>query len=157
MPWAIVMPDQFLDLPSFHIWKLFTSWIPIFDIKLLFLWPDSRYYIDSNSFLVQEVDGLRIIDNYKHQFLQKVPGIFNSIFFPSRFVFLAALCILSLKQWKSVLNLLSLFIVEVEDVFKLGSMKPGAMLYDANVEYEVRLFLQGSIICYDVDKCFIIW
>ena len=34
-----------------------------------------------------------------------------------------------------------LFIVEVEDVFKLGSVKPGAMLYDANVEYEVFVFL----------------
>lgn len=27
---------------------------------------------------------------------------------------------------------------EVEDVFKLGSMKPGAMLYDASKEYEVQ-------------------
>lgn len=33
------------------------------------------------------------------------------------------------------------FTVEVEDVFKLGSVKPGAMLYDANVEYEVFVFL----------------
>eukprot|EP00795_Rhopilema_esculentum_P014842 gene14842-5965_t len=58
-----------------------------------------RFYLDSNSCLVQEVDGLRIIGNEKHQFLQKVPA-------------------------------------EVEDVFKLGSVKPGAMLYDANIEYE---------------------
>ena len=49
------------------------------------------------------------------------------------------------------------FTVEVEDVFKLGSMKPGAMLYDANVEYEVRLFLHGYVICYDVYKYFMIW
>ena len=39
----------------------------------------------------------------------------------------------------SIINQLLLLIVEVEDVFKLGSMKPGAMLYDANVEYEVSI------------------
>ncbi len=32
---------------------------------------------------------------------------------------------------------------EVEDVFKLGSMKPGAMLHDANREYEVTLRFIG--------------
>lgn len=31
------------------------------------------------------------------------------------------------------------FLVEVEDVFKLGSMKPGAMLHDASREYEVDI------------------
>ena len=32
------------------------------------------------------------------------------------------------------------YLVEVEDVFKLGSMKPGAMLHDASREYEVSEF-----------------
>eukprot|EP00794_Sanderia_malayensis_P003165 gene3165-3634_t len=60
-----------------------------------------RYHLDSSSFLVQEIDGLRVIGNEKHHFLRKVPP-------------------------------------EVEDVFKLGSMKPGAMLHDANREYESK-------------------
>eukprot|EP00112_Aurelia_sp_Birch-Aquarium-sp1_P019595 Seg4875.2 transcript_id=Seg4875.2/GoldUCD/mRNA.D3Y31 product="Vacuolar protein sorting-associated protein 16" protein_id=Seg4875.2/GoldUCD/D3Y31 len=88
--------------PKQLVWCGSGAVVGYWDSYLLMIGPTKetvRYFLDSNSFLVQEVDGLRIIGNEKHQFLQKVP-------------------------------------VEVEDVFKLGSVKPGAMLYDANVEYE---------------------
>ncbi|XP_032222411.2 vacuolar protein sorting-associated protein 16 homolog isoform X2 [Nematostella vectensis] len=59
----------------------------------------TRYYMDSEVYLVEEPDGVRIIGGDNHEFLQKVP-------------------------------------VAVENVFKIGSMEPGAMLFDAAKEFE---------------------
>ncbi|XP_031556502.1 vacuolar protein sorting-associated protein 16 homolog [Actinia tenebrosa] len=61
----------------------------------------TKYYMDSQVHLVQEIDGVRIIGSYTHELLQKVP-------------------------------------TAVENVFKIGSMEPGAMLYDAAREFEKK-------------------
>ncbi|KXJ28267.1 vacuolar protein sorting-associated protein 16 homolog [Exaiptasia diaphana] len=61
----------------------------------------TKYVMDSDVCLVQEIDGVRVIGNETHELLQKVP--------PS-----------------------------VENVFKIGSVNPGAMLYDAAKEFEKK-------------------
>ncbi|XP_025080748.1 vacuolar protein sorting-associated protein 16 homolog [Pomacea canaliculata] len=58
-----------------------------------------KYNFESTVHLIPEVDGLRIISNDTHEFLQRVPTV-------------------------------------VEQIFKIGSMEPGAMLYEANKEYQ---------------------
>ncbi|XP_033732936.1 vacuolar protein sorting-associated protein 16 homolog [Pecten maximus] len=57
-----------------------------------------RYNFESPVHLVQEMDGTRIIGNYQHEFLHKVPEV-------------------------------------TEHIFKIGSMEPGAMLYEASREF----------------------
>ncbi|XP_013393973.1 vacuolar protein sorting-associated protein 16 homolog [Lingula anatina] len=57
-----------------------------------------KYSYDTPVTLVQEIDGLRIIGNDTHEFLQRVPPV-------------------------------------VEEIFKIGSMAPGAMLYEASREF----------------------
>ncbi|XP_077989106.1 vacuolar protein sorting-associated protein 16 homolog [Glandiceps talaboti] len=69
---------------------------------LLMVGPDKdwvKYNMDSAVYMVPELDGLRIIGRYTHDFLQKVPQM-------------------------------------VELVFKIGSMAPGAMLYEASREFQ---------------------
>jgi len=63
----------------------------------------SKYFVEGKVYLCQELDGVRIIGNSNHEFLQKVPD-------------------------------------EIEDVYKLGSMKPGATLHDASKEFEKKSF-----------------
>ncbi|ESO96565.1 hypothetical protein LOTGIDRAFT_115951 [Lottia gigantea] len=75
-----------------HLYKLYSLYIPK---------PIVRYNFDSFVYLVQEEDGLRIIGNEVHQFLQKVPNV-------------------------------------TEQIFKIGSMEPGAMLYEASKEFSRR-------------------
>ncbi|XP_019620379.1 PREDICTED: vacuolar protein sorting-associated protein 16 homolog isoform X3 [Branchiostoma belcheri] len=58
-----------------------------------------KYNVDSTVHLVPELDGLRILSNYSHEFLHKVPSV-------------------------------------VECVFKIGSIEPGAMLYEASREFQ---------------------
>ncbi|XP_066266739.1 vacuolar protein sorting-associated protein 16 homolog isoform X3 [Branchiostoma lanceolatum] len=58
-----------------------------------------KYNVDSTVHLVPELDGLRILSNYIHEFLHKVPTV-------------------------------------VECVFKIGSIEPGAMLYEASREFQ---------------------
>ncbi|XP_070536133.1 vacuolar protein sorting-associated protein 16 homolog [Ptychodera flava] len=69
---------------------------------LLMVGPDKdwvKYNMDTEVHLVPELDGLRIIGRYTHDFLQRVPTM-------------------------------------VESVFKIGSMAPGAMLYEASKEFQ---------------------
>ncbi|XP_028391423.1 vacuolar protein sorting-associated protein 16 homolog [Dendronephthya gigantea] len=61
---------------------------------------DTRF-IEDDVYLVPEIDGIRIVSNEKHEFLQKVPSV-------------------------------------VENVFKIGSVESGAMLYEAMKEFEKK-------------------
>eukprot|EP00058_Branchiostoma_floridae_P013283 XP_002598771.1 hypothetical protein BRAFLDRAFT_212848 [Branchiostoma floridae] len=59
-----------------------------------------KYNVDSTVHLVPELDGLRILSNYSHEFLHKVPSECCGV------------------------------------VFKMGSIEPGAMLYEASREFQ---------------------
>ena len=63
---------------------------------------NSKHSYDTAVHLVPEVDGLRIIGNYTHEFFQRVPSV-------------------------------------VEDIFRIGSMAPGAMLYEASKQFQVGI------------------
>ncbi|CAG2220360.1 VPS16 [Mytilus edulis] len=79
--------------------------VAMWDKIMLVVGPDKdwiKFQFDSPVHLTQEDDGLRIIQNYQHEFLHKVPDV-------------------------------------TEKIFKIGSMEPGAMLYEAN-----REFMKGS-------------
>uniref|UniRef100_A0A131XNR4 Vacuolar protein sorting-associated protein 16 homolog n=1 Tax=Hyalomma excavatum TaxID=257692 RepID=A0A131XNR4_9ACAR len=62
-----------------------------------------NYTFDTSIYLVQELDGARIIGNISHELLQKVPDV-------------------------------------VTDVFRIGSIKPGALLVEASVEFEKKSY-----------------
>lgn len=57
--------------------------------------------LEDNVYFIPEIDGIRIVSNEKHEFLQKVPSV-------------------------------------VENVFKIGSVESGAMLYEAMKEFEKK-------------------
>ncbi|RUS71261.1 hypothetical protein EGW08_020975 [Elysia chlorotica] len=67
----------------------------------IYLCLKALYNMDCSVYLVQEEDGLRIIGNDTHEFLQKVPAV-------------------------------------TEQIFKIGSMEPGAMLFEASKEFQKR-------------------
>ncbi|XP_022100529.1 vacuolar protein sorting-associated protein 16 homolog [Acanthaster planci] len=58
-----------------------------------------KFNMDSDAYLIPEVDGVRIVDTFTHELLQRVP-------------------------------------VVVEEIFKIGSMAPGAMLFEASKEFQ---------------------
>lgn len=58
-----------------------------------------KYHLDEESFLVPELDGVRIVSRSFHEFLHEVPGA-------------------------------------CEEIFKIASMAPGALLLEAHKEYE---------------------
>lgn len=62
-----------------------------------------NYTFDTSIYLVQELDGARIIGNVSHELLQKVPDV-------------------------------------VIDVFRIGSIKPGALLVEASAEFEKKSY-----------------
>ncbi|XP_077525219.1 vacuolar protein sorting-associated protein 16 homolog [Amblyomma americanum] len=62
-----------------------------------------NYTFDTSIYLVQELDGARIIGNFSHELLQKVPDV-------------------------------------VTEVFRIGSIKPGALLVEASVEFEKKSY-----------------
>ena len=71
---------------------------------VLVIGPDKdwiKFNMDCSVHLHQEEDGLRIIGNDMHEFLQRVPAV-------------------------------------TEQIFKIGSMEPGAMLYEASKEFQKR-------------------
>lgn len=59
-----------------------------------------RFVLDEDSYLVPELDGVRIFSRSTHEFLHEVP-------------------------------------VASEEIFKIASMAPGALLLEAQKEYEV--------------------
>jgi hypothetical protein len=76
--------------------------------NMLFMVGPNKDFINFHVFgeacLVADPDGLRIISNDSHEFLQRVPDV-------------------------------------VEDVFKIGSVQPGAVLFDSLKEFDVCLLL----------------
>ncbi|CAL1533897.1 unnamed protein product [Lymnaea stagnalis] len=89
-------------LPDQLVWCGNGAVVGLWDKLLLVIGPDKdwiRYNMDTPVHLVQEEDGLRIIGNETHEFLQKVPTM-------------------------------------TEDIFKIGSLKPGAILYEASKEFQ---------------------
>lgn len=79
--------------------------VALWDTLMVVVGPEKdwiRFTFDTSVHLTQEEDGLRIVGNYQHEFLHKVPDV-------------------------------------TEKIFKIGSMEPGAMLFEANKE-----FMKGS-------------
>ncbi|KAK3801136.1 hypothetical protein RRG08_029395 [Elysia crispata] len=90
--------------PQQLVWCGNGAVVALWDRLILIVGPDKdwiRYNMDCSVFLVQEEDGLRIIGNDTHEFLQKVPAV-------------------------------------TEQIFKIGSMEPGAMLFEASKEFQKR-------------------
>ncbi|XP_002734080.3 vacuolar protein sorting-associated protein 16 homolog, partial [Saccoglossus kowalevskii] len=88
--------------PQQLVWCGTGAIVAYWENLLLMVGPDKdwvKYNMDSTVHLVPELDGLRIVGRYTHDFLQRVPNM-------------------------------------VEDVFKIGSMAPGAMLYEASREFQ---------------------
>jgi len=78
--------------------------VALWDRLVLVVGPDKdwiRFNMDCSVHLLQEEDGLRIIGNDTHEFLQRVPTV-------------------------------------TEQIFKIGSMEPGAMLFEASKEFQKR-------------------
>ncbi|XP_059140490.1 vacuolar protein sorting-associated protein 16 homolog [Physella acuta] len=90
--------------PQQLVWCGIGAVVGLWDTLMLVVGPDKdwiRYKMDTAVHLLQEEDGLRIIGNETHEFLQKIPTV-------------------------------------TEQIFKIGSMEPGAMLYEANKEFQRR-------------------
>ncbi|KAL5009442.1 hypothetical protein ScPMuIL_011747 [Solemya velum] len=76
--------------------------VAVWDKLMLVVGPDKdwiKFPFETAIHCCQEEDGLRIIGNYSHEFLSKVPQV-------------------------------------TENIFKIGSMEPGAMLYEASREFQ---------------------
>jgi vacuolar protein sorting-associated protein 16 len=87
-----------------------------------------KYSFDGVVHLVSEVDGVRIITNDKSLLLQRVP---------SAFIIFHLITNHLLSFSKMIFN-----IAATEEVFRIGSTSPGAVLYDALEHFEVcSLFL----------------
>jgi hypothetical protein len=79
-----------------------------------------KFSYDDPIFLSSEIDGVRITSNDKCELLQKVPGKAKIVW----------------GKRKSTQR--SCFIIAAtEDIFKIGSTSPAAMLFDALDHYEV--------------------
>lgn len=50
-------------------------WIHQYPTHMVHLYDLCRYVYDGPIHLSQEVDGLRVIGNYTHEFLHRIPGI----------------------------------------------------------------------------------
>ncbi|KAK6182738.1 hypothetical protein SNE40_010352 [Patella caerulea] len=90
--------------PQQLAWSGVGAVVALWDKLCIVVGPEKdwiKYNFESFVYLVQEEDGLRIIGNELHQFLQKVPDV-------------------------------------TEQIFKIGSMEPGAMLYEASKEFSRR-------------------
>ncbi|XP_035827127.1 vacuolar protein sorting-associated protein 16 homolog [Aplysia californica] len=90
--------------PQQLVWCGNGAVVALWDKLILVVGPDKdwiKYNMDCSVHLLQEEDGLRIIGNDTHEFLQKVPAV-------------------------------------TEQIFKIGSMEPGAMLYEASKEFQKR-------------------
>ncbi|BFZ22188.1 hypothetical protein BsWGS_25227 [Bradybaena similaris] len=90
--------------PQQLVWCGNGAVVGLWDKLVLVVGPDKdwiRYNMDCSVHMLQEEDGLRIIGNETHEFLQKVPTV-------------------------------------TEQIFKIGSMEPGAMLFEASKEFQKR-------------------
>lgn len=123
--------------------------------RLPYLWmllvalTELRFVLDEDSYLVPELDGVRIFSRSTHEFLHEVPGEApKSILWDSRQVLLIpcqppktgsgwvlrAELRIFIRHFYSKIPLL----VASEEIFKIASMAPGALLLEAQKEYEVN-------------------
>ncbi|XP_047136937.2 vacuolar protein sorting-associated protein 16 homolog isoform X1 [Hydra vulgaris] len=96
--------SNYLVRPLQLVWCGSGAVVGHWDNYLLVVGPKQdiiKFYVDRNVHLIQELDGVRLVDSKTTEFLQKVPEV-------------------------------------VEDIYKLGSVKPGAILVDASKEFEKK-------------------
>lgn len=116
--------------------------------RLPYLWmflvalTELRFVLDEDSYLVPELDGVRIFSRSTHEFLHEVPGEAPTsipwdsgqvLLIQNRIWVLRAELRIFICHFYSKTPLL----VASEEIFKIASMAPGALLLEAQKEYEV--------------------
>ena len=109
-----------------------------------------RFVLDEDSYLVPELDGVRIFSRSTHEFLHEVPGEAPTGYsVPDHKLPRCPMTVAQNRIWVmgAKLRIFMLLhhysktplLVASEEIFKIASMAPGALLLEAQKEYEVSL------------------